>query len=192
MSTTSKRPRSGAGSPTRRSANQVSTPWPAQEAELALIDVDDGQLQRLHAEHLERQRRRVVIAEQQDAAALELVALVQIAHPLEHRLGGRGDVVEVGQRLGDARQQRPHPLHRRGVDRDRGPRRPASRPRPAMRSTSRRVTPVRATISAGSPPASAAHRTDAAPVDGRRVGELQLAQRRTVIVFLTSRSVLPF
>ena len=177
----SKRPRSGAGSPTRRSANHVSTP--CEEGQLALVDVDHAQLPRPRAQHLERQRGRVVVAEQQHAAAFELVALVQMAHAGEHGLRRRLDVIEVRQRLRHAREplahalERPGPLKRRAL----GSAPPAAR----MRSTSRSVTPVRATISAGSLAGERRDRPDAAPVQRRRLEQLLERQRRTVTFFVT-------
>ena len=124
-----------------------------------------------------------MVAEQQHAAALELVVLVQVAHAGEHGLGRGLDVVEVRQRRGHAREPLAHALQRR---RPAWSRRAAdSEPSAArMRSTSRSVTPVRATISAALQAGERRHRPDAAPVQGRRLEQL-LDQRRTVIFFVT-------
>ncbi len=96
--------------------------------------------------------------------------LVQVAHPLEHGHGRRGDVVEVGERLRNARQERAHPLG--GIRSDRQRWSLGERPGQADDALYLAQGHAGARDDLRGPAARerlARHFTNAAPLDGRRV-----------------------
>ena len=176
----SKRPRSGAGSPTRRSANQVSAA-PARNASWRWSTSTTHSSRGARPRASNPSDGRVVIAEQQHAAALELVVLVQEAHAGQHGLGRGLDVIEVRERRRDVREPLAQALQRPVLAWSRARRKRTVRGQdpldlaqghPCARDDLRR-------LQAG----ERRHRPDAAPVQRRRL-EQPVDQRRTVIFFV--------
>ena len=121
-----------------------------------------------------------MVAEQQDAAALELVALVQQTRPREHGLGRGLDVVEVGQWRGHMLEQRAHALQRAFLLQRRPNGQRATRGEDPLDLTQRHSgagDDLRRLV-----PGERRDSADTAPIErGRLQQRFKLAQRRTVI-----------